>query len=305
LQALGAEPLEFETDEALPAEAAGRRIVLPRFLRKPARILSRIEWRVPRHLGLKGVALLFASTAVAGVVIGGHSLTVAAALTAWAGLAIDEVEITGQSETSEVDVLDRLAIGPFPSLVTFDVDAARARIEALPFVDQVTIRKLYPDTLQVAVSEREPFAIWQNGSAVVLIDKSGRKLSTVIGERYTRLPMVVGIGADRRVGEFVAMIDGVPSLKPHIKAGVLVSNRRWNIVLDSGIELLLPEADPADALVQVVALDDGASILSREIAAIDLRLPSRLVFRLSEAGAAAREDLLKERAKAGRRKGSA
>ncbi|MBZ0230675.1 MAG: FtsQ-type POTRA domain-containing protein [Bauldia sp.] len=295
----------MEADEALTARPQGRRIVLPRLLRRPARILSRIEWRAPRHVGIKGMAVLFLSTAVAGVLIGGHSLTVVSALTAWSGLAIDEVQITGQSETSEVDVLDRLAMGPFPSLVTFDVESARERIEALPWVDQATIRKLYPDTLQVAIAERQPFAIWQDGSGVALIDRSGRKLSTVIGERYARLPMVVGADADKRVDEFVRMIDGVPSLKPRIKAGVLISNRRWNIVLDSGVELLLPANDPADALVQVVALDDGSSILSREIAAIDLRLPSRLVFRLTEAGAAARAALLKERSKSGRKKGSA
>ena len=303
MQSIGAEPLELEADEALTARPQGRRIVLPRLLRRPARILSRIEWRAPRHVGIKGMAVLFLSTAVAGVLIGGHSLTVVSALTAWSGLAIDEVQITGQSETSEVDVLDRLAMGPFPSLVTFDVESARERIEALPWVDQATIRKLYPDTLQVAIAERQPFAIWQDG--VALIDRSGRKLSTVIGERYARLPMVVGADADKRVDEFVRMIDGVPSLKPRIKAGVLISNRRWNIVLDSGVELLLPANDPADALVQVVALDDGSSILSREIAAIDLRLPSRLVFRLTEAGAAARAALLKERSKSGRKKGSA
>lgn len=304
MRALGAEPLEYEGEDAAAAAPAGHRIVLPRFLRKPARILSRVNWRMPRHIGLKGTALLFASTAVAGVAIGGHSLTIVSAVTGWAGLAIDEVEISGQSETSEVDILENLAMGDFPSLVTFDVASARERIEALPWVDHVTIRKLYPDTLQVAVAEREPFAIWQNGTAVSLIDKTGRKLSTTIGERYAKLPMVVGIGADKRVDEFVAMIDGVPTLKARIKAGVLVSNRRWTIVLDNGVELLLPEIDPADALVQVVALDDGAQILSREISAIDLRLPSRLVFRLSEDGAKARETFLKERAKA-RKKGSA
>ena len=52
-------------------------------------------------------------------------------------------------------MLDRLAIGTYPSLVTFDVDAARARVEALPWVDQATLRKLYPDTLEVAIAERD------------------------------------------------------------------------------------------------------------------------------------------------------
>ena len=47
---------------------------------------------------------------------------------------------------------------------------------------------------------------------------------------------------------------------------------------------MLPEEDPAAALIQAVALDDGHGVFSREIAAIDMRLPSRLVFRLTEAG---------------------
>lgn len=276
---------------------ASYRLVLPRFLRRPARFLSRRDWRLPRHAGLKGLALLFASTAVAGMLIGGHTLTVVSAVTAWSGLAIDEVEITGQSEVSEFDVLHRMAIGPYPSIVTFDAIAARERVEALPWVDHVTIRKLYPDTLQVAIVEREPFAIWQRDRGVSLIDDQGRIITNRVDGRYAGLPLVVGEGAEQRAGEFVTLLEEFPSLAPRVKAGVLVSGRRWNVVLQNGIEIMLPEEDPASALIQVVALDDGHGLFSREIAAVDLRLASRLIFRLTETGYEAREKLLKDRAK--------
>jgi cell division protein FtsQ len=117
--------------------------------------------------------------------------------------------------------------------------------------------------------------------------------------------MVVGGGAAERVDEFVALIDGVPSLAARIKGGVLVSERRWNIVLDDGVEILLPEDDPASALVQVVALDDGHGLLSREIEAIDLRLPTRLVVRLTEAGMASRKAMLEQREKSGTKRTNA
>ena len=116
--------------------------------------------------------------------------------------------------------------------------------------------------------------------------------------------MVVGEGADARAEEFVALMEEFPSLKPKVKAGVLVSMRRWNVVLANGVEIMLPEEDPASALIQAVALDDGHGVFSREIAAIDIRLPSRLVFRLTEEGAKVRADLLKEREKT-RKKGTA
>ncbi len=291
--------MDAETDELSTGDRPARRVVLPRLLRRPVRILARLDWRLPDHIGLKGLALLFAATAVTGMVVGGHTKTVVSAVTAWSGLAITEVEISGQSETSEVDVLDAMAIGPYPSIVTFDAIAARERVESLPWVKRVTIRKLYPDTLKVAISERRPFAIWQHDGAVSLINKDGNVITDHVDSRYANLPMVVGKDADKRAGEFVSLLKEFPSLAPRVTAGVLVAGRRWNVVLDNGIEIMLPEEDPGSALIQAVALDDGHGIFSREIAAVDLRLPSRLVFRLTETGYEAREALLKERKKKG------
>jgi len=301
VRALGTGDMDGDGEDVPVGAASTRRIVLPRILRGPVRRLARLEWRVPKHAGIKGLAALYLSTAVAGVIVGGHGLTIASAVTTWSGLAIEKVEITGQSETSEVDVLAGLGIGDYPSIVTFDVDAARARIEALPWVEQATIRKLYPDTLNVRVAERSAYAIWQHEGQFSLIDKAGRSITEQIGERYAKLPLVVGDGAEKRAGEFVSIVDGVPSLKPLIKAGVLVSNRRWNVLLTNGVEILLPQDDPGSALVQVVALNDGHAILSRDITAIDLRLPDRLVVRLTEAGEAARQQMLKDRDKAGKK----
>jgi len=270
-------------------------LVLPRILRKPVRMLRRVK--LPRYIGIKGMTALFALTVVAGTVIGGHSMTVVAALTSWGGLAIENVQITGQTEISEVDVLNALAIDDFPSLVTFDVDAARARVESLPWVKQASIKKLYPDTLQVSVAERTPFAIWQHDNAVSLVDRDGRVIVDDVGDRYSGLPFVAGDGAAARAGEFADLIAGVPSLKSRIHAGMLVSQRRWSLVLDNSIEIMLPEDDPEGALVAVAALDEQSGLLSRDIAAVDLRNPDRLVVRLTDSGISTRNSALKEREK--------
>ncbi len=281
-----------------------RRLVLPRFMRRFARRMSRVEWRAPRRAGLKLAAVLYGATGLAGMVIGGHTLAVVSTVTTWSGLGIDRVEITGQSETSEVEVLQQLALGEFPSIVTLDVTGARQRIESLPWVREATLRKVYPDKLLIEISERTPFAVWQRDSGFALIEEGGRVISGHVDGRHAALPLVVGDGAGARAAEFVALLEEFPSLKPKVKAGVLVAGRRWNVVLANGVELLLPQDDPAGALIQAVALDDGHGVFSREIAAIDMRLPNRLVFRLTEAGAKARADLLKEREKA-RKRGTA
>lgn len=300
MRALGIETVR----RLLAREAGGKPRVLPPMLRKPARLLSRMEWRSPRYAGIKGVGLLFLATAVTGMVAGNHTNTVLSAVTAGAGLAIDQIAITGQSETSEIDVLNALAIGEYPSLFTFDVDAARARVEALPWVAQATLKKLYPGTLEVAVIERLPYALWQQGATVSLIDPQGAVITNEIGERYRNLPLVVGAGANTRVDEFLDLIVDHPDLIKHVRAGVLVSERRWNIVLAEAVEILLPEEEPKAALDRLVEIDGESGLLSRDIAAVDLRLPDRMVVRLTEKAHLARQETIKEREKIAKKMGT-
>jgi cell division protein FtsQ len=281
-----------------PTPAAG---VLPRFLRRWARGLQRREYKLPERFGLKAFAVFALVTVVAGAITGGRALDVVSSVSAWAGLAITEVKITGQSETSEVAVLDRLDIKHDPSLLTYDVDAARARIQLLPWVDQATIKKLFPNALEVTIAERTPFAIWQHGEELSLIDVSGKVITNAIDDRYAHLPFIVGSGAAERAREFVNLINGAPELAGKVRAGVLISGNRWNLVLDNGVEVMLPAADPAVALATVATLDAQKQLLSRAITTVDMRLPNQMIVRLDAQGFAARQDLLKERAKLARR----
>ncbi len=297
-------PLATDVSGVMTAASGGvaaRVGALPPFLRRPARILLRRQWRLPRRFGLKALLAFTVATAVAGAVTGGRALSVVSAVSAWSGLAITEVRITGQSETSELAVLDRLDIKGDPSLLTFDVDAARARVALLPWVDHATLKKLFPNTLEVVIAERTPFAIWQHGEELSLIDGSGEVITDAIDERYAHLPFVVGPGAAEKAQQFVAMIDSQPDIADHVRAGVLVSGERWNVVLDSGIELMLPAMQAEAALATVAMLDAQKKLLSREIATVDMRLPGEMIVRLDDKGLAARKDLLKEREKLARR----
>ena len=78
-----------------------------------------------------------------------------------------------------------------------------------------------------------------------------------------------------------------------LRASILVAERRWNLRLKNGLDVRLPETNVAQALERLVALDREKKLLSRDITAVDLRLPDRVTVRLSDAAAQAREDALK------------
>jgi cell division protein FtsQ len=285
--------------EAERVRAAARpAVVLPRFLRRPVRTLRRVDWHPPRHFGLKGLTALFLATAVAGVLVAGNGMTVLSAATAWAGFAVENVKITGQSETNEVDVLQALDIGTYPSLLTLDLEAAQARIEALPWVKQASLRKLFPDTVEISIAERDPYATWQHDGLVSLIDRDGKVIAADTGDRYASLPRVVGAGAAPKAADYAALIASQPAIAAEARAGILVSGERWTVILDNGTQLMLPSENPAGALATVAALDRDQHLLSREISSLDLRQSGQMVVRLSPAGVAARAAELKLRDKA-------
>ncbi len=99
--------------------------------------------------------------------------------------------------------------------------------------------------------------------------------------------LIVSVTCGRLASESFAASVSLPALEP--------------IVLDNGVELMLPVEKPAAALATVARLDAEKRLLSREITAVDMRLPDQMIVRLDEKGLAARKDLLKEREKIARR----
>jgi cell division protein FtsQ len=99
--------------------------------------------------------------------------------------------------------------------------------------------------------------------------------------RFTELPLVVGKGANDRARELLAMLRSEPELAPRVLAAVRVSGRRWNLRLEAGIDVQLPEDDPAKAWAQLARIQRSQGVLERNIVTIDLRLPDRLVVRMA------------------------
>jgi len=81
-----------------------------------------------------------------------------------------------------------------------------------------------------------------------------------------------------------------PQVKAVTKAAILVGERRWNLRLKDGLDIRLPEIDVASALAALSRLDREDHLFSRDIVAIDMRLPDRLTVQLSEDAARAREE---------------
>ncbi len=279
--------------------------VLPRLLRRPVRVLARLgegDFIAPPFSAAILSAVLIASGSAYGAYLGGYVDGIVQGITARTGFAVDQIKVVGNRETSEIDILDRLQLDGWTSLIGFDVEAARERIGTLPWVKVAAVRKIYPHTLEVRIDEREPFALWQQGNELSVVEQSGAVIAPFSGGKQALLPLIIGTGAPAKAPDFLARIKKFPELAARVKGYVRVGERRWDLKLENGITVKLPEDGEDQAIADLVRMDHENGLLTRDIAAVDMRLSDRLVVELTPEAATQREAALNEKLKSLKRK---
>ncbi|MDO9297945.1 cell division protein FtsQ/DivIB [Bradyrhizobium sp.] len=275
----------------------------PRIEREqPNRLIAFLERYLPNRAGVAATVLLLLGSTGFGIVRGGHLDDFTAALSDTrnaiansAGFRITAVAINGRKQLTQDEVLAIGGVNGRSSLLFLDAATVRDKLKANPWIGEATVLKLYPGQLQIDIVERSAFALWQNDGRLAVIADDGAVLEPYLSRRFISLPLVVGKGADTRARDFLALLDRYPQVKSQTKAAILVGERRWNLRLKDGLDIRLPEHDVGNALAALSKLDREDRLFSRDIVAVDMRLPDRLTVQLSEDAARAREDLFKEK----------
>lgn len=258
--------------------------------------------RLPRFLGTGLMLAFFSAVGATGAVLGGHYDRFREqfgepyhALARLMGLGIEHVTMTGLSQLTEAEVLAAAGVSAKGSLAFFDVSEARERLEQVPLVRSASVRKLYPSSLVIALAERQPHALWQRNGELFVIAADGTVIDLMQDARFVDLPLVVGDEANARTKDYLALLEASGPLKSRIKAGTLVSARRWTLKMDNGVDVRLPELGVAEAIGRLIKLEREQKILEKDVIAIDLRMPDRVVVRLTEEAMAARAEAMKKK----------
>ena len=211
------------------------------------------------------------------------------AATARAGFRVDEITVAGRDRTPMEQLAAALGTTHGSPILAIDIAEVKERLEALPTVRLAAVERRLPGAMHIAIVERQPVAIWQNGGEHVLVDKNGQVIPGPVAG-HESLPLVVGDGAGRRADEVLALLDSEPALAARVKAAVLVSGRRWNVMLDdarAGLEVRLPEEGAEAAWHRMAELERGERLSERQVRMVDLRVADRTVLRAERAAAPA------------------
>ena len=274
----------------LPVLSGTRRLIT----RSPTSLrLARLGHDRVRGKWLALCALFLGSAVVYGTIVGGQTTKIYDALTGGiehlavtSGFGVKRITVAGQLHATDAAITAALGAGPDTMMLNFDTDAAKARLEAVPWIRHAQVMRLLPSTLQVVVEERTPYAVWQNKGQTYVVDAEGVVLAPALREAYASLPLVVGEGAAKSAAELYDQLGAYPDLKQRLIAAIRVGDRRWTLKLASGLEIMLPDDNLGEALNSLAKLDTERGLLKRDIAAVDLRLLDRVSVRLRDAPSA-------------------
>lgn len=247
------------------------------FLRKQKRLLRPAAW-----IAASCVAILLIVVVAHTAAPGGTLTTMRDRLgnaAAGAGLRVTDVVIEGRANTPEPLLRAAIGVSKGDPILGFSVEQARARIASLNWVEHATVERRLPSTLVVVLQERSPFAVWQHQGKFVVIDRAGQTVANQDVAQFRNLPLVVGPGAPVAAAALLDALTERPSLSGRIVAGVRVGERRWNLRMNSGADVMLPEGHEIEALDRLIKLQQEHAVLDRPLVAIDMRLPDKLVLR--------------------------
>lgn len=279
--------------------------VLPRLLRRPVRFFSRLlsgEIAIPKHAEGFGIAAIIGGAVFYGSVVGGQIGQAVETVTAKAGFAVAEIEIAGNTHTTASDVFEALGLAARRSLLSMNAVDARQALTQLPWVGSASIAKVYPDKLQIEIVERDAFAVWQQGEALTVVEQDGSVIGGYAADaRLAALPLLVGKGAADLGSDFIDVVAVFEDIAPRVRAYIRVGTRRWNLRLDNGITVQLPEQGVDTALGRLTDMQAELGVMDRDLAGIDLRFEDRTVFALTENARNSRDAFVKARTEAAKK----
>ena len=238
----------------------------------------------PALMGVTVAAVLVAGAVVVrGAQPGMLAATLRDRLAGMTSLTVDDVVVEGRTMTPPGQLRAALGVSIGDRLLGFSLDDARARIERLTWVQNATVERRLPGTVVVTLIERRPFAVWQSGGRFQLIDRAGQ----VVAEQdpvkdaaaFSVLPLVVGPGAPEAAATLLDQLASLPLLRSRVVAAIRVGERRWNLRLSTGADVLLPEGNELVAMQRLLELQSSQALLDRPVQILDMRGGDRLVVR--------------------------
>ena len=194
---------------------------------------------------------------------------------------IKVASIDGSSDELANEIREILPLDFPVSYFDLDIKYLHKVVNEIPAVASAAIKISVGGVLQINVTEKSPAFIWRKGNVMSVIDETGSFIR-IANSRvdYPKLPLVVGEAADLAVSEISSLMQANEYFKDHVRAFIRVGERRWDLILENNVRIMLPQREFLAAFDRLMLMDEAGSLLSGRLSNIDMRLVVRPTVRV-------------------------
>ncbi|MGR4000764.1 MAG: FtsQ-type POTRA domain-containing protein [Alphaproteobacteria bacterium] len=189
-----------------------------------------------------------------------HASTIWPQLQDTLNLRVSEVWISGHQQLTRKEIHNALGVSRGDRILNHKLNDLTARLESLPWVDHAHIQRRLPGELFIQIQEKQACARHQNNKNIQLIDTQGQIIHNAHAKNFPNLPLLVGTNAQNACQLWTQWNQILPNQQ--LLAAVKVSQRRWNLILNHNITIMLPEQNHIQALQKLQSLQTKHNLLS-------------------------------------------
>ena len=194
---------------------------------------------------------------------------------------IKVASIDGSSDELANEIREILPLDFPVSYFDLDIKYLHKVVNKIPAVASAAIKISVGGVLQINVTEKSPAFIWRKDNVMSVIDETGSFIR-IANSRvdYPKLPLVVGEAADLAVSEISSLMQANEYFKDHVRAFIRVGERRWDLILENNVRIMLPQREFLAAFDRLMLMNEAGSLLSGRLSNIDMRLVVRPTVRV-------------------------
>ncbi len=197
---------------------------------------------------------------------------------------IRQIDFSGSEHLTDEELRALSGLKGNENLVTLSGNRVFRKMTSSPWIRSVSIRKEFPDTLQILVKESVPFALLELKGKLYIVDDRGEMLQELKDSPIPFLPVISGapFGRKENISEALSLVraikeKGLMFEKEHIE--VIAAKPREMAVNFDGVIVKVGEGDYEDKLLRFMDLEEEISNRNIHVDYIDLRFADRAIVK--------------------------
>lgn len=136
-----------------------------------------------------------------------------------------------------------------------DLQQLRDELESLPWVQEASVKRHWPDRLQILITEQVPVLRWGENA---LLNPFGEVFRPVSVSLFNQLPMLDGpVGSERMMlDRFDTLLEQLAPQGQGLRSLHLDGKHSWSLVIKGGLKVVLGRRDLSQRSERLVALLD-------------------------------------------------